>query len=148
MRTKWPLRLTVAILLALAAIAPSLAFTVSWFCDGRLCGVSLCCCDQPDARLADPNCAPNTKAPSREASVCAANCSCTPVLSSAVEHPSALTPVAEIPNPAICLLPETLSISPSPNIVRFTAVRLPDYRGPPASLPAFTSSGLRAPPAS
>ena len=148
MRTNWSLRLTVAILLALVTSAPSLASTISWFCDGRLCGVSLCCCDQPDAKLSDPNCAPTTKAPTSEASLCAADCSCTPVLTSAAEHLSALTPVAEIPNPAICLLPETLPLPLSPRCACLTSVRLPEYRGPPTARVSLLPSGLRAPPAS
>ncbi len=119
----------------------------SWFCEGRLCGVLACCCDQPDPKKTDENCQ-RPEIPSRETTLCAAGCGCTPVFTASSEHPTSL-----IPGPAPSALPVFVLVeapaTPAPMPYASTVrALLPDYRGPPTTLPALPSSGLRAPPAS
>nr|WP_309694353.1 hypothetical protein [Armatimonas sp.] len=141
------MRLLVACLVVLSTSAPSLASTISWFCDGRLCGALLCCCEQPDQGKTDENCK-KTAAQTDKAELCASGCGCTPVITAAHELTDTLKPALASPS-----LPE---LGPAPQCVLFAPVVyfpqalgcLPDYRGPPVAHFALPSSGLRAPPAS
>ena len=140
------IKILVALLLALSASLPSLAATVSWFCDGRLCGTSICCCDQPDLTKNDANCRKieNTQ---NQPSICEAECGCTPVLSSVAEQHSTLTTMVQLPMPVFAALPPTVSLlipAYSPVIRAY----VPDYRGPPTASITLLSVSLRAPPAS
>lgn len=139
-------RLFVALLLVLSASAPSLDLTISWFCDGRLCGTLSCCCEQLDTKKNDKNCrkvTTDTKAPS----LCQAGCGCTPVWTSASDHQGSLATAAPFPSVLFVLVPTPLLLEAVPFVnVRF--VRIPDYRGPPALQHDLLPSGLRAPPAS
>ena len=147
MRRFWSLRLLVACLVVLSTSAPSLASTISWFCDGRLCGALLCCCEQPDLSKTDANCK-KTEAKTDEAKLCAAGCGCTPVYSSAHSQTDTLKPaVASPPLPQFCLAPAPVVFAPVLYIPQ-VLVCLPDYRGPPVVVTSLPPSGLRAPPAS
>lgn len=141
------MRLLVACLVVLSTSAPSLASTISWFCDGRLCGALLCCCEQPDLSKTDENCKKaQTKAD--EESLCAAQCGCTPVYTSAHDLTDTLKPAIASPSlPQFCLVPPPVLFTPAIYLPQ-VPVCLPDYRGPPAAHFALPPSGLRAPPAS
>ena len=147
MRRFWSLRLLVACLVMLSTSALSLASTINWFCDGRLCGALLCCCEQPDQSKTDANCK-KPEAKTEEARLCAAGCGCTPVYTSAHDLTDTLKPVVDSPSlPQFCLALSSVVFAPVLYIPR-VLVCLPDYRGPPVVLPSLPSSGLRGPPAS
>ncbi|WP_395144039.1 hypothetical protein [Armatimonas sp.] len=151
MRRLWFTKLLVALVLMISTSAPSLASTLGWFCDGRLCGLSLCCCDQPDIKQADPKCIrPRTEstASTRQPALCRTECGCTPVFTGASEHPASRMPTSDP-----CTLPvfvyAAAPITPAPLLYApLIQVLLPDYRGPPTAPVSLPSSGLRAPPAS
>ena len=141
------MRLLVACLVVLSTSAPSLASTISWFCDGRLCGALLCCCEQSDLSRADKNC---EKAETRvaETKLCAAGCGCTPVYAPALDLTGTLKPLVASPLlPELCLAPPPIFLAQVVYLPH-VSVCLPDYRGPPTAQLALPSSGLRAPPAS
>lgn len=147
MRRSWSLRLLLACLVVLSASAPSLASTISWFCDGRLCGALLCCCEQPDQSQADENCK-KAESKAAEEKLCEAGCGCTPVFSAANDLSDTLKPaIASPPLPAPGLAPQPVSLAP---VVYLSLVPVgrPSYRGPPAGQPTLLPLGLRAPPAS
>lgn len=139
-------RVVVAFLLALFASAPPLASTVSWFCDGRLCGALLCCCEQPDLSKTDENCK-KTEVPTDETVLSAADCACTPVVTTVQNLTDTLKPAIASP-----LFPE-ICLAPPPGLLALVGYLpllpdcLPDYRDPPTAQPTQLPSGLRAPPA-
>ena len=147
MRRLFSLRLFVACLVVLSTSAPSLASTINWFCDGRLCGALLCCCEQPDLSKTDENCK-KTETQADQTALCAADCGCTPVFSGAHDRTDTLKPAIASPSP-----PE-FGLAPPPVLLALAVslplvpVCLPAYRGPPTSQLTWLPSGLRAPPAS
>ncbi len=148
MRRLWFARLIVALALLVSTSAPSLASTVSWFCDGRLCGLSLCCCDQPDIKQTDPNCVRTGSDSSERPSICEADCGCTPVITAEREHPSSITPTPAPSALPVFVLAEA-PVTPAPLLYTpIVLALLPDYRGPPVAGVSLVPSGLRAPPAS
>ena len=147
MRKLLSVRVLVAFLLAFFASAPPIASTVSWFCDGRLCGVLLCCCEQPYLSKTDEKCK-KTEAQTGASVLCAADCACIPVVTTVQNFTDTLKPaIASPPFPELCLAPTpghlTLFLY-LPIVPRC----LPDYRDPPTAQPTELPSGLRAPPAS
>ena len=139
-------RVVVAFLLALFASVPSLASTLSWFCDGRLCGTSTCCCEQLDIKKNDSNCRKQTTE-TPPPSLCQSGCACTPTWTSAGDPHGALATAAPVPSVLFVLPPTPLLIELTP-FVSVRLICLPDYRGPPALQHDLLPSGLRAPPAS
>ena len=147
MRRQRSTKLVVAFLLAFFASMPVLASTISWFCDGRVCGISLCCCDSSNLEKADPNCQ-LPEAPSKEQSLCAAGCGCTAVVTTADHATATLMPVSDLPTPGVFVLAPMPVVALIPDFVPLARPLLPDYRGPPTVRLALFPSGLRAPPAS
>ncbi|MGC4044703.1 MAG: hypothetical protein QM758_12990 [Armatimonas sp.] len=147
MRGRSHTKLIVALLLALVASMPALASTIRWFCDGRACGISLCCCDQSDAAKTDPNCR-QPEAPSTKSSLCAAGCGCTAVVITADTPTASLQPTSAPPVPGVFVLPTAPRPLALALVVPLTQPALPDYRGPPVVATTLPASGLRAPPAS
>jgi len=137
----------VAFLLTLFVSVPSLASTISWFCDGRMCGAVMCCCEQPDLSKTVANCK-KTEAKTDEAKLCSTDCGCTLSYSSAHKLTDTLKPaVASLSLPQFYLAPAPVVFAPVLYIPQ-VPVCLPDYRGPPIVVICLPPSGLRAPPAS
>jgi hypothetical protein len=148
MRTPGYALLIVALVVMVSTSVSSLASPVRWFCDGRLCGLSLCCCDQPDVRQTDPNCARSGSSSSERPALCATGCGCTPVFTASSDSPIALMPAPSPSSFPIFVLSEApvalVAVLWAPTVLAL----LPDFRGPPTVRVALPASGLRAPPAS
>lgn len=141
------LRLLVACLVVLSTSAPSLASTLSWFCDGRLCGALLCCCEQPDLSKTDGHCTEKV-AKNDKAGLCASDCGCTPIVTAAHDLTGNLKPtIASLNLPTLCLAPLFAPVA-SAGYFSLVPTCLPDYRGPPRVPSRLACWGLRGPPTS
>jgi hypothetical protein len=138
--------LIVTALLAMLASQPALASSVAWLCEGRVCGVWLCCCEQPEGTQADARCRTENPKPT-QGGICASGCSCTLAYTSVGDIPAVLVASIALSQAAFLLAPEPMTL-----FVPFSvAIELPhavDSRGPPVKPHRLLPFGLRAPPAS
>ncbi|WP_309717833.1 hypothetical protein [Armatimonas sp.] len=141
------LQLLIACLVVFSTSVPSLASTISWFCDGRFCGALLCCCEQPDLSGADENCQ-KRESPGETRELCSSSCGCTPLLTNTHDLTSDLKPTLASLAPPEPSLAHAFGLVAPRTCVSLVSRCLPDYRGPPLLSLTLPSAEIRGPPPS
>lgn len=142
-------------LLALLLFIPQMTARVAfaWYCEGRVCGVTLgqCCCEQnPSER--DPQCdvvsrVTNTKSSTNPSTICAAGCNCKMVLEASDNQNAVGSDASNDAN----LYPPLAIIVPTPFVpvsccAEHHLALFIEARGPPVASFIGSSPSLRAPP--
>jgi hypothetical protein len=146
-------RIAIGLLVVFFTIQPALVSTVQWFCEGRVCGTQICCCEETSeigtkGQAFDAKCLTQKSQKSQtKTQICQADCGCTPVFTASDNPPTTLTHVASFA-PLVYVPWTPVSLSEPAIFVVFPTLQILDTRGPPVRTVALLPSGLRAPPIS
>lgn len=139
----------VAVLVLVASVYTG-ALGGAWYCEGRVCGVTLwnCCCVAPDASQ-DGNCqktAGVSTPTSGSTNLCQSGCQCVRVLSSATDGDRAARQSSVAPTPVLLAIAPTPPVGYVPPSLSAVVTYPVDTRGPPPGGSRYAAPNLRAPP--